>query len=78
MATLTKNYALVQSTLEAKAHKGANAKAMDTSDFEKVVAEKVDRVLSSTNYSEKRARTLDVDDFIKLLLEFNKEGVHFA
>ena len=78
MATLTKNYALVQSTLQAKAQKGSDVKPMDVSDFQKIVSEKVDRVLTTTKYAEKRARTLDVDDFIKLLLEFNKEGVHFA
>jgi len=28
-------------------------------------------------FFEKRARKMDIDEFIELLLAFNKEGIHF-
>merc|ERR1719422_2907745 len=38
----------------------------------------VDKVLDSIDFREKRARTMDIDDFMKLLAEFNAAGIHFA
>lgn len=49
----------------------------DYQELERLVMEKVERVLGN-GFVDKRARMLDVDDFIKLLVEFNKEGIHFA
>lgn len=51
---------------------------MNFQQMEKLVLGKVEKVLVSTNFNEKRARSLDVDDFIKLLVEFNKEGIYFV
>ncbi|XP_025891284.1 probable dimethyladenosine transferase [Nothoprocta perdicaria] len=42
------------------------------------IAEKIQTVLKNTGYSEKRARSMDIDDFIKLLHGFNSEGIHFS
>ncbi|XP_074993059.1 dimethyladenosine transferase isoform X2 [Calonectris borealis] len=42
------------------------------------IAEKVQTVLKNTGYSEKRARSMDIDDFIRLLHGFNSEGIHFS
>lgn len=43
------------------------------------VREKVRRVLEdATDLADKRARMCDEGDFLKLLYEFNKEGIHFA
>jgi 18S rRNA (adenine1779-N6/adenine1780-N6)-dimethyltransferase len=39
---------------------------------------KVDEVLSSIEFKEKRARKMDIDDFMKLLHAFNAAGIHFA
>ncbi len=39
---------------------------------------KVDEVLSEIDFREKRARTMDIDDFMKLLHAFNKAGIHFS
>merc|ERR1712072_1544588 len=39
---------------------------------------KVDDVLSSIEFKEKRARKMDIDDFMKLLHAFNAAGIHFA
>jgi len=43
------------------------------------IKEKVTGVLSSEphNFGERRARTMTIDDFLKLMLLFNKEGLHF-
>jgi len=38
----------------------------------------VDQILSSIEFKEKRARVMDIDDFMKLLLTFNKHGIHFS
>ena len=67
LAVLTRNYATSHNISETD---------MDT--LEKVVVEKVEAVLLSDEFKEKRARNLDIDDFIKLLLKFNKEGIHFT
>merc|ERR1712080_791828 len=42
------------------------------------IKELVDKVLSSINFKEKRARVMDIDDFMKLLHAFNSAGIHFA
>ncbi|NWZ65504.1 DIM1 transferase, partial [Acrocephalus arundinaceus] len=42
------------------------------------IAEKIQTVLKDTGYSEKRARSMDIDDFIRLLHGFNAEGIHFS
>ncbi|NXV72716.1 DIM1 transferase, partial [Atlantisia rogersi] len=42
------------------------------------IAEKIQTVLKNTGYSEKRARSMDIDDFIRLLHGFNSDGIHFS
>lgn len=39
---------------------------------------KVEEVLNKSGMSEKRARTMDIDDFLQLLHDFNSEGIHFS
>jgi len=38
----------------------------------------VEQVLESIGFKEKRARGMDIDDFMKLLHAFNSHGIHFA
>lgn len=38
----------------------------------------VEEVLDSIDFREKRARTMDIDDFMKLLAAFNEKGIHFV
>lgn len=38
----------------------------------------VDEVLAKINFREKRARTMDIDDFKLLLYTFNDRGIHFV
>ncbi|XP_039278188.1 probable dimethyladenosine transferase [Nilaparvata lugens] len=45
------------------------------SDFD--IKQKIDDVLTSCSAAEKRARNMDIDDFLLLLHAFNKEGIHF-
>jgi 18S rRNA (adenine1779-N6/adenine1780-N6)-dimethyltransferase len=42
------------------------------------VKERVQEVLESIDFKEKRARTMDIDDFMKMLLAFNSKGIHFV
>jgi len=43
-----------------------------------LVRKKIDHVLQSTGLADKRAGKCDENDFLKLLLAFNSEGIHFA
>lgn len=38
----------------------------------------VDAVLTESGFKDKRARSMDIDDFMKLLHAFNSAGLHFA
>ncbi|ELK17706.1 Putative dimethyladenosine transferase [Pteropus alecto] len=42
------------------------------------IADKIQQILTSTGFSDKRARSMDIDDFIRLLHGFNAEGIHFS
>ncbi|KAM4054024.1 dimethyladenosine transferase isoform 2-T2 [Anomaloglossus baeobatrachus] len=42
------------------------------------MAEKIAKILADTGFIDKRARTMDIDDFIRLLHGFNAEGIHFS
>lgn len=38
----------------------------------------VDNLLVNNNFEKKRARVMDIDDFLSLLKTFNEAGIHFA
>jgi len=40
--------------------------------------EKISHLLTSNGFAIRRSRTMEIDDFLTLLLVFNKEGIHFA
>ncbi|XP_065572549.1 probable dimethyladenosine transferase [Artemia franciscana] len=40
--------------------------------------DKIEQILKEIDFDQKRARMMDMDDFILLLHAFNKEGIHFA
>ncbi|OMH85170.1 Dimethyladenosine transferase [Zancudomyces culisetae] len=42
------------------------------------IKEIVETVLKNLNYEQARANKLDIDDFLKLLNEFHKHGIHFS
>lgn len=39
---------------------------------------KVEEILTELEAGEKRARTMDIDDFMKVLYAFNAAGIHFS
>lgn len=41
------------------------------------MSDKVMNILKELKMEETRARSMDLDDFMSLLLAFNKEGIHF-
>lgn len=45
---------------------------------EKGADEIIEEVVGMEQWKDKRANKLDLDDFLALLAEFNKRGVHFA
>jgi 18S rRNA (adenine1779-N6/adenine1780-N6)-dimethyltransferase len=38
----------------------------------------VEEILTSQGYAEKRARNMEIEDFLSLLLHFNKADIHFT
>ncbi|CAG9581673.1 unnamed protein product [Danaus chrysippus] len=66
LAVLEKNY---------KVHCSLHNKEIPE-DFD--IKQKVQDVLTAAEADQMRARTMDVDDFMKLLHAFNSEGIHFA
>lgn len=38
----------------------------------------LERILSKPEYKDKRARNLDLDDFLQLLADFHEAGIHFT
>ncbi|XP_017784635.1 PREDICTED: probable dimethyladenosine transferase [Nicrophorus vespilloides] len=66
LATLDKNY---------KIHCSLQNKEIP-SDFS--IKAKVEEILIDVQAEQKRARTMDIDDFMEVLHAFNKEGIHFS
>ncbi|CAI9718689.1 probable dimethyladenosine transferase [Octopus vulgaris] len=42
------------------------------------VKQKINDILVQSDFDKKRARTMDIDDFLSLLLAFNEQGFHFS
>ncbi|XP_078074598.1 dimethyladenosine transferase isoform X3 [Mustelus asterias] len=42
------------------------------------ITEKIQKILEETSFNGKRARTMDIDDFMSLLHGFNSQGIHFS
>jgi len=58
-----------------KVHKSVKGEAVPT-DFN--IKQLVETVLTESGFADKRARTMDIDDFMKLLHAFNAADVHFV
>lgn len=58
-----------------KIHCSVHNKTVPT-DFD--MKSKVDEILTKSEFAEKRARHMDLDDFLALLHAFNVEGIHFC
>jgi len=39
---------------------------------------KITELVEKSGFDQKRARTMDIDDFLLLLKSFNEEGFHFS
>ena len=64
--------------LRAKEVNVRNSKRRKKGKVAELIREKVRRILEDeTELAEKRARSCDEGDFLKLLWAFNKEGIHF-
>ena len=57
-----------------------NNNTMSTDEEEEVKTSEqiIEEVVAMEQWKNKRASKLDLDDFLALLAEFNKRGVHFA
>ena len=63
-----------------RTHRALNDKKDDTmcDDEDKSARQIIEEVVAMEQWKDKRASKLDLDDFLSLLAEFNKRGVHFA
>ncbi|KAL3925794.1 MAG: hypothetical protein SGILL_000175 [Bacillariaceae sp.] len=52
--------------------------AMSNGDENESIQDILERVLAKPEYKDKRARNLDLDDFLQLLADFHSEGIHFS
>jgi len=57
---------------------GAAAMSDDEDDDNDSVKDILERIMSKPEYKDKRARQLDLDDFLQLLSDFHDEGVYFT
>ena len=68
-----------ESDLQTKLLTRANSKRRKKGKIAELIREKVRKILEDdTELAEKRARSCDEGDFLKLLWAFNKEGIHFS
>ena len=68
-----------ETNLREKLQNGKRSKRRKKGKVAELVREKVRRVLEDkADLAEKRARVCDEGDFLKLLWEFNQEGIHFS
>ena len=74
-AAFSQTSALLLMEKNYKIHSSKN-NALVPDDFN--IKSLVEEVLTSIDFKEKRARTMDIDDFMKLLHAFNKFGIHFT
>jgi len=42
------------------------------------VKERVHQILEENQFTQQRANKMDIDDFLKLLVAFNKAQIHFS
>jgi hypothetical protein len=50
----------------------------DDEGTEESIQDILERIMAKPEYKDKRARNLDLDDFLQLLADFHSEGIHFA
>ena len=68
-----------ESGLQAKLLSERNTKRRKKGKVAELIRKKVRKILEDdTELAEKRARSCDEGDFLKLLWAFNKEGIHFS
>ena len=68
-----------ESELPAKLLNGSTSKRRRKGKVAELIREKVRKILEDdTELAEKRARSCDEGDFLKLLWAFNKENIHFS
>jgi 18S rRNA (adenine1779-N6/adenine1780-N6)-dimethyltransferase len=58
--------------------KGGDPLPYTVAEEEKTADVIIEEVVAMEQWKDKRASKLDLDDFLALLAEFNKRGVHFA
>ena len=50
----------------------------DGEELQTKIKEKVNEILSTSEFDKARSSKMDIDDFLKLLSAFNAAGIHFT
>lgn len=70
---------MTKATLKLLEENRKTLKSLDPSiDTSKSVADILESIVAQPEYKDKRARNLDLDDFLNLLADFNMAGIHFS
>ena len=67
-----------QRALNNSSNNNNNSMPTDNDEEVKTSEQIIEEVVAMEQWKNKRASKLDLDDFLALLAEFNKRGVHFA
>jgi 18S rRNA (adenine1779-N6/adenine1780-N6)-dimethyltransferase len=70
---------MTKATLKLLEENRTTLKSLDPRiDTDKSVADILEAIVGRPEYKDKRARNLNLDDFLTLLADFNKAGIHFS
>jgi 18S rRNA (adenine1779-N6/adenine1780-N6)-dimethyltransferase len=75
---LEENRKTLRSLKESQKKNSSSDMMSDDEDDNESVKDILERILSKPEYKDKRARQLDLDDFLQLLSDFHDEGVYFT
>eukprot|EP00536_Pseudo-nitzschia_multiseries_P006647 jgi/Psemu1/304299/fgenesh1_kg.145_\ len=75
---LEENRKTLQSLKKHQKNNDGGAMMSDDEDKNDSVKDILERILSKPEYKDRRARQLDLDDFLQLLSDFHDEGVYFT
>ena len=68
-----------KATLKLLEENRRTLKSLDSNlNTDESVQDILERIFAQPQYKDKRARNLDLDDFLQLLADFNQEGIHFT
>lgn len=78
LKVLESNRKTLQSLKNSEKMMTTDTSMMNDREEEESIQDVLERILAKPEYKDKRARNLDLDDFLQLLADFHSEGIHFS